>query len=330
MEQTLGSPSTSKLAPAKRPGRARRSARSRREAISFYLFISPWLLGFILLTVFPLVLGFLTSLSNYDGLNLATVRFVGPKNYARALSKDLFWTSLANSARYAIIVVPVGITLSFLLAVMLNRPMRGRDFFRLIYYLPAILPVAGSSRVWRLLFDPNAGAVNALIRLFRPGIVINWRLNYWWEMLYLYAWWPAGAGMVIFLAGLQGIPGELYQAAEIDGANRFQQLIKITLPLMTPVVFFQLIMGIIGALQVMVEPILIYGTASGLSGRVDMPGRMYTYMVYTFVQVFDFQRYGYGVALSWIFFVIVLILTLIVIKSSKYWVFYRVSQEGEA
>ena len=306
-----------------------RSRRERRETFSFYMFILPWLLGFLGLAVIPLLLGFATSLTNYDGLNLPTVKFVGLSNYGRAFSKKDFWISLANSAKYAIFVVPVGMSLAFILAVMLNRPIRGRDWFRLLYYIPAVLPVTGAIRAWGLMFHKNAGFVNAFLSIFRPGTAINWVNTYFFLMLYLYTWWHAGGPMVIFLAGLQNIPVELYEAARLDGANRIQVFWRVTLPLMTPVLFFQLIMGLIGSLQIMDVPILLYGRA-GLSGQIQLPISRYMYMVYIYSQTFDFQRFGYGVALSWIFFVIVLILTLIVIVTSRYWVYYEVEQEAEA
>lgn len=333
MEELARLAATRKRRPKTR-GHLVRSKRARRETTSFLLFIMPWILGFIGLSVFPLALGFITSLSNFDGLNLATVRFVGLDNYARAFTKPLAQSSLGNSFKYAIIVVPVGLTLSFLLAVMLNRPIKGRDLFRLIYYLPAILPLAGASRAWQLLFGTNVGAINALIRVFRPGTAIDWLLDYPWPVLFLYAWWGAGQGMVIFLSGLQGIPQELYEAARLDGANRLQLLYRVTLPLMTPVIYFQLILNIIAALQVFQGPVLIFsGHNVGdpvWMGRVDMPQHLYTYMIYVFTETFRKSRYGYGVALAWIFFVVVLIVTLIVIKTSRYWVYYEVAQEGEA
>ena len=133
--------------------------------------------------------------------------------------------------------------------------------------------------------------------------------------------------MVIFLAGLQGIPDSLREAAKLDGANRFQVFRHVTIPLLTPVIFFQLILGVIGSLQILDVAILLYGR-SGLSGAINMPREKYFYMVYNYSQVFDFQRYGYGVALSWIFFVLVLILTLVIIATSRYWVYYEVAQEG--
>ncbi len=307
--------------------RERKSKRAQREERAFYLFITPWLLGFVGLSLFPLILGFVISLSNYDGFNVATVRFLGFVNYIRALQNADMWIALRNTALYGAITVPVGLLIGLLLAVMLNQAIRGRAFFRLLYYLPSILPLAGAVMAWRLMFNKDAGLINAMLSFFRPGTAINWPIDHFMLLLYLFAWWNIGGAMVIFLAGLQGIPEELREAAKLDGANRFQVFRRITVPLLTPVIFFQLVLGVIGSLQILDAAILIYGRA-GLSGALNMPRDKYFYMVYNYSQVFDFQRYGYGVALSWIFFLIILVLTLIIVATSRYWVYYEVSQEG--
>ena len=310
-------------------GRRGYSRRERREIASFHLFTAPWLLGFICLSLIPLVLGLATSFTNYDGLNLPTIRLVGLRNYARAFSSQDFYISLTNSAKYAIVAVPVGLVLSMLLAIVMNQRIRGRDLFRLLYYIPAVLPVAGAVQAWRLFFGLQSGLVNAFLSVFKPGTALNWINDQYFAVLYLYDWWHVGWGMVLFLAALQGIPVELYEAARLDGAGRFRLFRHVTLPLITPVVFFQLILGLIGALQILEVPILLTNRG-GQSGQIQLAQTKYMYMVYTYSQVFDFQRFGYGVALAWVFFVIVLLLTLVIIGSSRYWVYYEVAQEGEA
>jgi multiple sugar transport system permease protein len=307
--------------------RERKSKRAQREARAFYLFVTPWLLGFLGLSLFPLVLGCVMSLTNYDGFNIATARFMGLQNYVRALQNTDMWMALKNTALYGMVTVPVGLVIGLLLAMMLNQAIQGRAFFRLLYYLPSILPLAGAIMAWRLMFSKDAGLVNALLSVFRPGTAINWPTDHFLLLLYLFAWWNIGGAMVIFLAGLQGIPEELREAAKLDGATRFQVFRRITVPLLTPVIFFQLILGLIGSLQILDAAILIYGRA-GMTGAITMPRDKYFYMVYNYSQVFDFQRYGYGVALSWLFFLIVLVLTLIIVATSRYWVYYEVSQEG--
>ena len=193
--------------------------RERREARDFYLMIMPWLVGFIFLTTIPLLLGLATAFSNYNGLNLKTIKFVEFDNFARAVdleNKD-FWEALANSFKYSLVVVPVGQILSLGLAALLNQKIKGRAFFRMIYYIPAILPLAGAVSAWGMLWNKNSGLINALISLARPGTAINWIYDYFFFVLYMFVWWGAGGGMIIYLAGLQGVPEELKEASWIDG-----------------------------------------------------------------------------------------------------------------
>ena len=310
-------------------GREAMTGRARREARDFYLMIAPWLLGFILLSVIPLLLGLAASFTNYNGLNLNQLKFVGFDNYARALdleNKD-FWLSLGNTFKYMIIAVPVGQVVSMALAAVMNQKIKGRALFRLLYYIPAVIPLAAGARAWSMMWNKNSGLINALLSLVRPGTAINWVGDHFYLILYLYVWWHVGSGMVIYLAGLQGIPEELKEAAVIDGANKLQVFRHVTLPLLSPVIFFQTILGIIGALQILDVPILIYGR-TGLSGTVQLPQKYYMYMIYVYSQVFDFQRYGYGVALAWIIFLVVLVLTLLMLWSSRFWVYYEIAQEG--
>jgi multiple sugar transport system permease protein len=304
-----------------------RSKRAQREARAFYFFVSPWLVGFLALSLFPLLLGFATSLTNYDGLNINSLRFMGVRNYVRAIENPDLWIALRNTVLYAAITVPLGLTFGLMLAVLLNVRIRGRALFRMFYYLPSILPLAGAVMAWRLIFSKNSGLVNGILSYFQPGTAINWPNDHFLLLLYLYALWHVGGAMVIFLAGLQGVPEELHEAGRLDGGNRFQIFTRITIPLLTPVIFFQLILGLIGSLQILDVAILLYGR-TGLSGAITLPRDKYFYMVYNYSQVFDFQRYGFGVALSWLFFVFILVLTLVVIVSSRYWVHYEVAQEG--
>ena len=321
------------LSMVKKSGERRHAmtARARRESRDFFLMISPWLLGFIFLSIVPLLLGLAASFTNYNGLNLSTIKFVGLDNYKRAvdLGNRDFWLSLGNTFKYMLIAVPVGQVLSMGLAALMNQRIKGRPLFRLMYYIPSVIPLAAAARAWSMMWNKNSGLVNALLSLVRPGTAINWIGDHFYLILYLYVWWHVGSGMVIYLAGLQGIPEELKEAATIDGANKLQTFRHVTLPLLTPVIFFQTILGIIGALQILDVPILIYGRA-GLSGNIQLPQKYYMYMIYVYSQVFDFQRYGYGVALAWIIFIVVLALTLLLLFTSRLWVYYEVPQEGEA
>lgn len=309
--------------------RARRSGRARREARWFYIFVAPWLLGFIFLSVFPLAFGLLISLSNYNGYNLSKLRFLGLANYLRVFRDDDVFYALGRTVTFAVISVPLNLLVSFCIALLLTRQVRAVGVFRTLFYLPSIIPIVASAWIWKLMMDNNFGLVNGLLSLARPGTAVPW-LSDWPTMVLvlLSLWVSTGGAMVIFMAGLQGVPRELEEAALIDGANTFQMFRSITLPLITPVVFYQLVLGIIFSLQVLVEPILLSGSVSG-SGMSSIPPRPnYMYMVHTYVQIFANQRFGYGSALLWMLFVLTLVLTIVVFRTSRYWVYYEVEQEG--
>lgn len=306
--------------------RRRASARTWRRAAAFYLFIAPWLIGFVLLGVVPLILGFLTSLTNYDGLNLADVKFVGLRNYTRLLEDPDAAFSFQRTLLWSALNVPVWLILSFALALILNQNIRGRGAFRTLYYLPSLIPLVATIWIWRIFLDTNYGLLNGIISLVRPGTAIPWLSEHALPSLTAIAVWTGlGSGMVIFLAGLQGIPTELEEAARIDGANRWHVLRYVTIPLMTPVIFFQLILALIGSFQALAVPLLLAG-----SGQGSVPPRAtYLYMVHTYRQIFVYQRFGYGTALLWLLFVVILALTLLLFRTSRYWVHYEVSIEGE-
>lgn len=296
--------------------------------MAFYLFISPWLIGFVCLSLIPLVVGFLTSLSNYNGYNIATVRFVGLANYVRAWDDRNAWYALGRTVQFALITVPLNLTISFVVALMLNQPIAARSVFRTLFYLPSIIPLVAVAWIWKLMMDQNFGLVNAVISFAVPNTAIRWLSDYPTVVLVLLSTWiGTGGAMVIFLAGLQGVPRELEEAALIDGANTFQMFRTVTLPLVTPVIFYQLVLSIIFSLQVLVEPILLSGSSGGSSLGTMPPRPNYLYMVHTYNQIFINQRFGYGSALLWLLFGMILLLTLLVFRTSRYWVYYEVEQE---
>src|SRR5262249_22945847 len=230
--------------PMTKPGRrGRRGSRARREARSFYLFISPWLLGFVCLSLFPLIFALLISFTNYDGLNLGSVKFLGLGNYLRALQDRNALFALQRTASFALMSVPLNLLCSFCIALMLtSERLRGRGVFRTLFYLPSIIPIVATVWIWRLIMDGNFGLVNGLLSLIRQGTAVAWLVDYPTMVLVLMSLWiGTGGAMIIFMAGLQGVPRELEEAALIDGASLFQMFRAITLPLVTPVVFYQLI-----------------------------------------------------------------------------------------
>jgi multiple sugar transport system permease protein len=318
--------------PMTRPGgRGRRGSRARREARWFYLFISPWLLGFVCLSLFPLIFALFISFTNYDGLNLTTFKFLGLGNYLRTLQDRNVIFALQRTAIFALISVPLNLLWSFCIALMLTRERRrARGLFRTLFYLPSIIPIVATVWIWRLIMDRNFGLVNGLLSLIRPATAVAWLVDYPTMVLIIMSLWiSTGGAMIIFMAGLQGVPRELEEAALIDGANLFQMFRSITLPLVTPVVFYQLILGIIFSLQILIEPILLTGIGNTNGLMTTIPPRPnYMYMVHVYNQIFSNQRFGYGAALLWLLFLLTLALTLIVFRTSRYWVYYEVEQEG--
>jgi multiple sugar transport system permease protein len=302
--------------------------RNQKRTFTFYLFVAPWLLGFVLLGIFPLLVGLLTSLTNYDGLNLETVKFVGLSNYARAFEDPDVSFSLVRTILWGLANLPLWLMLSFLLALILNQDVKGRGLFRTIFYLPSLIPITAAVTAWRIILEKNFGMLNASISQFTPEpVAIGWLSDYSLPgMTSIAVWGGLGAGMVIFLAGLQGIPDELKEAAQIDGANSWQVFRHITLPLMTPVIFFQLVLGLIGSFQQLNLPLLV--TKVGIAASSVPPRPIYLYMIHTYQQIFTNGRYGYGTALLWMLFIGILILTWFVFWSEKYWVYSGASERS--
>jgi multiple sugar transport system permease protein len=311
-----------------RAGQKRTLNRRQRRTLYFYAFIAPWLIGFILLGVFPLVVGFLTSLTNYDGLNLLNLKFQGVGNYLRAFGDPEVSFSFTRTLLWLVVNLPIWLALSFGLALILNQGIKGQGIFRTLYYLPSIVPAAAAILAWKIILDKNNGLLNGLLSLFKPGTAVGWLSNYALEGMTMIAVWTGlGAGMVIFLAGLQGIPEELTEAAKIDGANSIQNFRYITLPLMTPVIFFQLILGLVGAFQQLNLPLLLNNV--GLTGSGAVPSRaIYLYMIHTYSQIFTFRLYGYGTALLWMLFLGTVVVTAFFFWSQKFWVYSEGSSEG--
>jgi multiple sugar transport system permease protein len=322
VSETDGAPA---LAPGARDAgvvRVRPGRRARRQAFYFYLFVSPWLLGFVTLAAFPIVLGLLMSFTNYDGFSLERLDWVGTENYARAFDDPEARYAFGRTLALLVVVVPGTVLLQLVLALLLNRAGRGRGLYRTLFYLPTIIPIVASVWVWKAASSPE-GLINGAIDLFTghdPGI--HWLVDHPTGVLRVFVLWAwAGAGMLIFLAALQGIPTELREAAAIDGAGGLQVARKIVLPLLTPVIFFQLLGTLFLAFQILQEPILLN---PGLAGLANPPPRENNLFVVTaFQEAFVSQRFGYSAALLWILFATTLLAVLALFASARYWVYYE-------
>lgn len=295
----------------------------RQEAVWGYIFISPWLIGFVVFTLGPMIASLVLSLTRYN-ITTAPV-FLGLQNYIKLFTDDpKFWHSLSVTVRFAVIAIPLNLTFGFVLAFLLNQKVPGLAFWRTVYYLPSVIAGVAVAILWLLIFNPRFGILNWLLSLIGidgPG----WLSSPDWAVpaLIIMSLWSVGGGMIIYLSGLQSIPTALYEAAELDGANSFQRLFYITIPLMSPVIFYNLVIGIIGTFQYFTEVYVITATSdTGLGGPAEAT---LFYNVYLYSNAFRYLNMGYASALAWVLFIIVLVLTLLVFRSSALWVYY----EGE-
>jgi multiple sugar transport system permease protein len=323
----VGTVETPLVATAVKP--VRRASRRRRETLAFYGFLSPWLFGFIALTSVPLVLGFAMSLSNLTPVNLHTnLQYVGSKNYVRAYHDHEMWYSMQRTAILMVTIVPLWIVTQLGLAMLLNAGIRFLGLWRTLFYVAVVVPVVAKAFIWKAITDQDGGLLNRVLGALGGNRHTDWLLNHSTAtLIMLLLWGGAGTGMLIFLAGLKGIPEELYEVARVDGANAVRRFVSITLPLLTPVIMFQLVWGLVGAANVFVEPILLSpGLQSGLGSTV--PTDNVTFNIYALQRIFGDGDFGYGAAIAWIFVVFLLVVTAVVFFTGRFWVFQAKEQYG--
>lgn len=284
-------------------------------------YVIPWILGFLIFTLYPFVASLVLSFTSYD--IISPPKFIGLQNYIKMFFEDGdFWVSLWVTFKYVFLTVPLRLAFALFIAFILNYNLRGINLFRVAYYIPSILGANVAIAVlWRFLFS-TSGLVNQIIGVF--GVEpINWFASPGPAMftIVLLRVWEFGSAMVIFLAALKDIPKDLYEAASIDGASKFTTFIKVTIPLLTPVIFFNFVMQLINAFQEFNSPYLITG-----GGPLK---QTYLFSLYIYEHAFKYYNMGYASALSWILFIIIMIFTLMVFRSSKYWVFYNDTKGDE-
>jgi multiple sugar transport system permease protein len=307
----------------------RRVSFRRRETLAFYGFLSPWLVGFILLTSVPLVLAFAMSLSNLTTVNLHTnLQFVGADNYVRAYHDHEMWYSLQRTGIVMATVVPLWVVTQLGLALILNAGIKFLGLWRTLFYVAVVVPVVAKAFIWKAVFAQDGGLVNRVLGAFGGNSNVDWVLDHPTTMLLLLLLWGyAGLGMLIFLAGLKGIPEELYEVARIDGAGAVRRFLTITLPLLTPVIMFQLVYGLFLSANIFVEPVLISpGLVQGIGSTV--PTENLTVNLYALQRIFGEGDFGYGAAIAWIFVLLLLVVSALVFLSGRFWVFYGKEQHG--
>ncbi len=296
--------------------RRRRSLR-QREALTGYAVIAPWLIGFLLFTAFPMVYSLYLAGTNWD--LLGTPHWIGLGNVHTLITDNLFWTSMWNTTFYTVFAVPAGLVMALGAALLLNQGVKGTNIYRLLAYLPSQLPVVATAILWFLIFSPTYGLANdLLLHLHLPQSQWLYSTTMVKPALIIKAAWSFGGAMIIFLAGLQGIPPSLYEAAEIDGAGTWAQFHFVTIPMLSPIIFFNTVLGVIASYQVFTD---VFVMTQGGPGNASLMLVLYIYQ-----NGFMYFRMGYAALLSWVLFLITLVLTLGQFALQRRWVYY----EGEA
>ena len=310
------------------PRRPRR--RNTRHGLIVLLFMSPWILGFILLIIYPMVSSLFFSFTSYSLLE--SPRWVGLQNYTFMFTKDpLFWLAFRNTIWIILVGVPLRITFAIFTAWLLTLPRSGSRVYRTLYFLPSMAPPAAAALAFVLVFNPAFGPINQLLRglgMHNPPLWFYGPGSSKWGLVLL-GLWGVGDAMIIFLAGLLDVPRQLYEAADIEGAKGRQKFRYVTLPMISPVIFFSLVIGVIYGFQLFTQAYVASLAASGSSvndvaGNLGFPqGSMLFYSIYLYQQGFQSFRMGYASSMAWILFIITMVCTLAMIKGSRRWVHYQ-------
>ena len=295
----------------------------QREGLWAYAFISPWMVGFLLFVVGPMAVSFFFSFTDYNIVEAP--RWIGLNNYINLFHDDLFWHSLGVTIRFAALALPLGLIFSYVLALFLNQRIIGLNIWRTVYFLPSVVAGVAVALLWVRLLHPTQGIINAglaWLGIKGPGWLSdpNWAI----PALVLISLWGVGGNVIIYLAGLQGIPTDLYDAAKVDGANTWQRFAYVTLPMTSPVIFYNVVLGLIATFQYFTE---VYVVTNGTGG----PARATLfYNLYLYQNAFKFFHMGYAATMAWVLFVIVLVLTLLIFRSSEVWVYYEGQLKGRS
>jgi multiple sugar transport system permease protein len=310
---------TSASQPASKPSRFHLS-RQTRETLTGYLFVSPWIFALLVFTAYPTIASVYFSMTDYNVLK--PPEFVGLKNFQTMFFEDpLFWISVKNTAYYALISVPLGLLVGLFLAILLNQKLMGIGWYRTIFYLPSLVPAVAATLLGLVILDPRLGLVNEA--LGQLGIApIGWFQSAKWakpSLILISLWQGSGGAMLIFLAALKEIPQSLMDAAMIDGASVLQRFRHVTLPLISPTILFNLILGTIGSFQV-------FGTAFVATGSANTAGPLNSllmYMLLLYRNAFRYFSMGYASAMALVMFLVLVLVTLVTIRSSSAWVYYE-------
>jgi multiple sugar transport system permease protein len=316
----MNAPSVARSSGRRRP---RSSGLAWRRARWGYVFIAPWIIGFLAFTAFPMVATLAFTFTNINLNQSEPLQFVGLRNYQTLVSDQRTWDSLAVTLKFAVLALPVGVCLPFVVALLLHsRHLRGSGAFRVLFFLPYVVPFVAGVFVWQGMLSADTGWVNGLLKFIGISHPPDWLQDPTWIYpgLVIMGLWGIGGGMIIYLAGLKGIPSDLYEAAKIDGAGAFATLRHITIPMMSPVIFFTIVLGVVDVLQYFLVPLVLK------NGTGEPGGSTNFFNLYLYQNFFTFQNMSYGATLAWLLFAISLGLTLLLFRSARHWVYYA----GEA
>lgn len=286
----------------------------RRDVRIGLLFISPWIVGFVAFTLYPVLASMYYSFCDYDVLSRPV--WIGALNYRDMFTDSVFWKALYNTIYFAAFSLPLGVILALLVAVLLNNQVVLRPAFRTCFFLPSLVPMVAVAMLWLWIFNGSFGLLNyALAFLGVEGP--NWLADEQWTKpaLVMTSLWGVGGSMVIYLAALQDVPRELYESADIDGANAWHRLVHITFPMVSPVIYFNLVMGIIGSLQQFALPYVMFG-GSGVNRSALF------YATYIYENAFSYNQMGYACAMAWVLFLLILGLTWVATKATRKHIYY--------
>jgi multiple sugar transport system permease protein len=307
--------------------RQRARVRHLRETVKGYLFVSPWIFSLLVFTAYPVLSSFYFSVTDYNLLR--PPRLIGAHNFVTMLTKDpLYWQSVYNSTYYAVLAVPLQLGVALFLAVLLNQGLRGIGVFRTIYYLPSLVPTVAGTLMGMLMLNPRSGLINQGLRalgLPAPG----WLMSAYWSKpaLIMMSVWASGWFMLVFLAALKEIPRVYHEAAMVDGANAWQRFRSITIPILTPAILFNLVMGIIESFQVFASAFVAAGVSGGGGGTSSGPlNSLLMYMLLLYRYGFRYFQMGYASAMALLLFVALVIVTGVLVRSSGRWVYYEGGQ----
>jgi ABC-type sugar transport system permease subunit len=303
--------------------RSRFSGLAWRHARWGYVFIAPWLIGFLLFVAIPMVatLGF--SFTNINLAQAEPLQFVGLKNYEALLKDRQVWASLGITLKFALIALPLAVVLPLLFALMLHsRHLRGVGVFRVLFFLPYVVPFVATVFIWQGMLNPSTGWINQALVAIGVENPPAWLEDPGWVYpgLGLIGVWGVGAGMIVYLAGLKGIPTDLYEAAKIDGAGAWASLRHITIPMLTPVIFYTVVLSVVEVMQYFLVPLVLQ------NGTGEPGGSTMFYNLYLYKNFFTFQNMSYGATLAWLLFAITMAITLVLFGTARRWVYYA----GEA